>query len=168
MRRMRHREESPADKPPSGTNWIHEIKHDGYRLMARRALPSCVAARGSRRTCTCDDSSSDVTACDRRRCCIIGPPPRTSQRSASRGHGAATPVDHPQGQRLDDPLPNARSFIARLPAPSAPSVRCTRGRLEGRAQRAQEWRPASTMWPQLRLRHRDPRQRRSPVARAQG
>jgi bifunctional non-homologous end joining protein LigD len=26
---------SPADKPPSGANWIHEIKHDGYRLMAR-------------------------------------------------------------------------------------------------------------------------------------
>jgi ATP-dependent DNA ligase len=23
---------SPADRPPSGTNWIHEIKHDGYRL----------------------------------------------------------------------------------------------------------------------------------------
>jgi bifunctional non-homologous end joining protein LigD len=27
---------STADKPPSGANWIHEIKHDGYRLMARR------------------------------------------------------------------------------------------------------------------------------------
>jgi bifunctional non-homologous end joining protein LigD len=27
---------SPADKPASGANWIHEIKHDGYRLMARR------------------------------------------------------------------------------------------------------------------------------------
>ena len=27
---------SPADPPPSGANWIHEIKHDGYRLMARR------------------------------------------------------------------------------------------------------------------------------------
>src|SRR4051794_5393355 len=27
---------SPADRPPSGGNWIHEIKHDGYRLMARR------------------------------------------------------------------------------------------------------------------------------------
>jgi bifunctional non-homologous end joining protein LigD len=26
----------PADCPPSGSNWIHEIKHDGYRLMARR------------------------------------------------------------------------------------------------------------------------------------
>jgi ATP-dependent DNA ligase len=23
-------------RPPSGPNWIHEIKHDGYRLMARR------------------------------------------------------------------------------------------------------------------------------------
>jgi ATP-dependent DNA ligase len=27
---------SPADKPPCGSNWIHEIKHDGYRLMAQR------------------------------------------------------------------------------------------------------------------------------------
>jgi len=27
---------SPADRPLSGSNWIHEIKHDGYRLMARR------------------------------------------------------------------------------------------------------------------------------------
>ena len=27
---------SPADEPPSGSNWIHEIKHDGYRLLARR------------------------------------------------------------------------------------------------------------------------------------
>jgi ATP-dependent DNA ligase len=31
---------SPADHPPSGSNWIHEIKHDGYRLMARRDLVS--------------------------------------------------------------------------------------------------------------------------------
>jgi bifunctional non-homologous end joining protein LigD len=30
----------PADKPPSGSNWIHEIKHDGFRLMARRASGS--------------------------------------------------------------------------------------------------------------------------------
>src|SRR5215472_7678703 len=27
---------SPADRPPCGPDWIHEIKHDGYRLMARR------------------------------------------------------------------------------------------------------------------------------------
>jgi bifunctional non-homologous end joining protein LigD len=25
-----------AAKPPSGPGWVHEIKHDGYRLMVRR------------------------------------------------------------------------------------------------------------------------------------
>jgi ATP-dependent DNA ligase len=27
---------TPAEKPPSSPGWLHEIKHDGYRLMARR------------------------------------------------------------------------------------------------------------------------------------
>src|ERR1700730_7539898 len=27
---------SPSQKAPSGSAWVHEIKHDGYRLMARR------------------------------------------------------------------------------------------------------------------------------------
>jgi ATP-dependent DNA ligase len=27
---------SSADNPPFGSNWIHEIKHDGYGLMTRR------------------------------------------------------------------------------------------------------------------------------------
>jgi bifunctional non-homologous end joining protein LigD len=26
---------APCEKPPSGDNWIHEIKHDGYRIEAR-------------------------------------------------------------------------------------------------------------------------------------
>ncbi len=26
---------SPCEKPPSGPNWIHEIKYDGYRMQAR-------------------------------------------------------------------------------------------------------------------------------------
>jgi bifunctional non-homologous end joining protein LigD len=26
----------PANKPPAGPGWIHEIKHDGFRIMARR------------------------------------------------------------------------------------------------------------------------------------
>jgi ATP-dependent DNA ligase len=25
-----------ASKPPSGTDWVHEIKHDGYRMIVRR------------------------------------------------------------------------------------------------------------------------------------
>jgi bifunctional non-homologous end joining protein LigD len=27
---------SLANKPPSGPDWVHEIKHDGYRLIVRR------------------------------------------------------------------------------------------------------------------------------------
>ena len=27
---------SPAKAPPAGPDWIHEIKHDGFRIMARR------------------------------------------------------------------------------------------------------------------------------------
>jgi bifunctional non-homologous end joining protein LigD len=27
---------SPAKRPPSGPGWLHEIKHDGFRIMARR------------------------------------------------------------------------------------------------------------------------------------
>src|SRR5258706_15332802 len=28
-----------ASKPPSGANWVHEIKHDGYRMIVRRDGP---------------------------------------------------------------------------------------------------------------------------------
>jgi bifunctional non-homologous end joining protein LigD len=27
---------SPAKQPPTGSDWIHEIKHDGFRIIARR------------------------------------------------------------------------------------------------------------------------------------
>jgi hypothetical protein len=30
------RQPSTASKPPSGPGWVHEIKHDGFRMMARR------------------------------------------------------------------------------------------------------------------------------------
>jgi hypothetical protein len=43
-----------ADRPPSGPGWVHEIKHDGYRLICpsgrcRRPLASagCVASHAS-------------------------------------------------------------------------------------------------------------------------
>jgi ATP-dependent DNA ligase len=28
-----------ASRPPSGANWVHEIKHDGYRMIVRRDVP---------------------------------------------------------------------------------------------------------------------------------
>jgi bifunctional non-homologous end joining protein LigD len=42
---------SPTDRPPSGSNWLHEIKHDGYRLMARRDPVGIrlITRRGKRR-----------------------------------------------------------------------------------------------------------------------
>src|SRR5712691_4817516 len=53
-----------ASKPPSGADWVHEIRHDGYRLIVRRdgprvrlysrnaydltaRLPAIAAARGA-------------------------------------------------------------------------------------------------------------------------
>jgi hypothetical protein len=30
--------EPPGEQPPTGPDWVHEIKHDGFRLMARRGL----------------------------------------------------------------------------------------------------------------------------------
>jgi bifunctional non-homologous end joining protein LigD len=26
----------PAKEPPAGPDWLHEIKHDGFRILARR------------------------------------------------------------------------------------------------------------------------------------
>ena len=31
---------SSGEQPPTGADWVHEIKHDGYRLMARRDVLS--------------------------------------------------------------------------------------------------------------------------------
>jgi bifunctional non-homologous end joining protein LigD len=30
----------PAKEPPAGPGWIHEIKHDGFRILARRDAKS--------------------------------------------------------------------------------------------------------------------------------
>jgi ATP-dependent DNA ligase len=27
---------APAEKPPTGPGWLHEIKHDGFRIIARK------------------------------------------------------------------------------------------------------------------------------------
>jgi bifunctional non-homologous end joining protein LigD len=29
-----------ASKPPLGTDWVHEIRHDGYRIIVRRDGPT--------------------------------------------------------------------------------------------------------------------------------
>jgi ATP-dependent DNA ligase len=32
---------SPAKAAPSGSDWLHEIKHDGFRILAQRAVQAC-------------------------------------------------------------------------------------------------------------------------------
>ena len=40
---------SKAARPPTGSDWVHEIKHDGYRLMVRRdgSRVRCFTRRGN-------------------------------------------------------------------------------------------------------------------------
>src|SRR5215813_5693034 len=60
---------SPAERPPSGPNWIHEIKHDGVRLLTRNGIdwsgrfPLIAAAAGDLkvRSCLID---GEAVACD--------------------------------------------------------------------------------------------------------
>jgi bifunctional non-homologous end joining protein LigD len=41
-----------ASRPPSGANWVHEIKHDGYRLIVRRDGPTVRLYTRSAHDCT--------------------------------------------------------------------------------------------------------------------
>jgi hypothetical protein len=36
---------SAAERPPGEPGWIHEIKHRGYRVMARRSSAACGCLR---------------------------------------------------------------------------------------------------------------------------
>lgn len=38
---------SPAKAPPTGEDWLHEIKHDGFRILALRNAKALWAASWS-------------------------------------------------------------------------------------------------------------------------
>jgi bifunctional non-homologous end joining protein LigD len=74
-------------KPPSGPGWIHEIKHDGYRLMALRRgvgarlltrkgnnwtelYPSVVAALYALKVKSCL-IDGEITVCDERGLAVV-------------------------------------------------------------------------------------------------
>jgi hypothetical protein len=50
-----------GERPPTGPGWVHEIKHDGYRLMARRDALS-VGIRPAY-TCRVPESSKAPAPC---------------------------------------------------------------------------------------------------------
>ena len=65
---------SPAKVPPSGLNWIHEIKHDGFRIMARRdgAGVRLITRNGNDFTKRFPLAVAAVTALPGRSCLIDG------------------------------------------------------------------------------------------------
>ena len=44
---LSHRASSLAAKPPSEPDWVHEIKHDGHRLIVRRDCAAVACSRGA-------------------------------------------------------------------------------------------------------------------------
>jgi hypothetical protein len=54
-----------AAKPPSGPGWVHEIKHDGYRLIVRR--------EGTAVRLTLALTGKYVTAVRGSRLCLLSP-----------------------------------------------------------------------------------------------
>jgi bifunctional non-homologous end joining protein LigD len=65
---------SPAPKPPAGDNWIHEIKLDGFRMLARRhgAGVRLLTRRGIDWTTRYPSIAAAVAALSCRSCLIDG------------------------------------------------------------------------------------------------
>jgi bifunctional non-homologous end joining protein LigD len=65
---------SPAKAPPSGRGWIREIKHDGFRIMARRdgAAVRLITRHGNDFTARFPLVASAVAALPARSCVIDG------------------------------------------------------------------------------------------------
>jgi len=94
----------PAERPPSGPDWLHEIKHDGFRIMARRDANgvrlytrtdtiSPAASRRSRESppvCTSRASRTATTSGTR----MSRPPIRMAR--------GASVSDHPGDEFIDD------------------------------------------------------------------
>jgi ATP-dependent DNA ligase len=65
---------SPAERAPSGPEWIHEIKHDGFRLLARRDATGVrlITRKGNDFTGRFPFITLAVTALPTRSCLIDG------------------------------------------------------------------------------------------------
>ena len=88
---------SPAKAPPSGPGWIHEIKHDGFRIMARRdgAGVRLITRHGNDFTARCPLVASAVAALPVRSCLIDGEAIVCDENGLAvfeliRGHGSKT------------------------------------------------------------------------------
>ena len=88
---------SPAKAPPSGPGWIHEIKHDGFRVLARRDSASVrlITRAGNDFTERFPLVASAVAALPARSCLIYGEAIVCDENGVAvfeliRGHGSKT------------------------------------------------------------------------------
>src|SRR5215472_11602714 len=65
---------SPAKAPPPGPNWLHEIKHDGFRIMALRDATGVrlLTRKGSDFTCRFPLAAAAVATLPACSCLIDG------------------------------------------------------------------------------------------------
>ena len=88
---------TPAKAPPSGPGWIHEIKHDGFRIMACRdgADVRLITRHGNNFTARFPVIASAVAALSVRSCIIDGEAIVCNENGLAvfeliRGHGSKT------------------------------------------------------------------------------
>jgi bifunctional non-homologous end joining protein LigD len=88
---------SPAKAPPSGPGWLHEIKHDGFRILARRdpAGVRLITRNGNDFTSRFPLVASAVSALPARSCLIDGEAIVCDENGLAvfeliRGHGSKT------------------------------------------------------------------------------
>jgi bifunctional non-homologous end joining protein LigD len=88
---------SPAKAPPSGSGWLHEIKHDGFRILARRdsADVRLITRHGNDFTERFPLVASAVAALPARSCLIDGEAIVCDENGVAvfeliRGHGSKT------------------------------------------------------------------------------
>ena len=88
---------SPAKAPPSGPGWIHEIKHDGFRILARKdsAGVRLITRNGNDFTARFPLIISAVAALPARSCVIDGEAIVCDENGLAifeliRGHGSKT------------------------------------------------------------------------------
>jgi hypothetical protein len=51
----------PTKVPPSGSGWLHEIKHDGFCMMARRDAAGVLTASSARMSLIFEESTSTTS-----------------------------------------------------------------------------------------------------------
>jgi len=88
---------SPAKVPPSGPGWLHEIKHDGFRILAQRGAAGVrlITCKGNDFTSRFPFVASAVSALPARSCLIDGEAIVCDENGLAvfeliRGHGSKT------------------------------------------------------------------------------